>query len=93
MHSHMFRGKRWVIKRKSIKKRTKFAGTCERPTTPNKTIVLDKDLKEDALLETAIHEALHACLWDLDEETVEDVGRDIARFLRRLNFRLIAGGQ
>lgn len=37
-------------------------------------------------LEILIHEALHACLWDLAEESVEETARDIAALLEKLGY-------
>jgi len=34
------------------------------------------------LLDLVIHESLHACLWDLDEEAVTETAWDIARLLQ-----------
>ena len=45
------------------------------------------DLKTRVGLETAIHEALHACNWSASEDKVESTARDLARFLYRLGFR------
>ena len=41
-------------------------------------------------LEMFLHEPLHACLWDLDEEAVEETARDMARFLWRMGYRKVA---
>lgn len=38
-------------------------------------------------MEVFIHEALHASYWDLDEEAINEAGRDIARMLYRLGYR------
>lgn len=38
-------------------------------------------------MEVFIHEALHACIWDLDEETVYSTAEDISKFLWRLGYR------
>jgi len=38
-------------------------------------------------LEVLIHEMLHACYWDLDEEAIDITARDIARVLFRLGYR------
>ena len=46
------------------------------------------DLATQKGLETAIHEALHACKWNATEKNVEITAKDIARFLWRLGYRL-----
>lgn len=50
-------------------------------------LIIERDLNKKIGLETAIHEALHACNWHASEELVEMTARDIARFLWRLGFR------
>jgi hypothetical protein len=52
-------------------------------------VIIERDLKKKIGLETAIHEALHACSWSTSEEKVTEVAKDIARFLWRLNYRQI----
>jgi len=62
-------------------------GSCEAPTLPNKAIRIRPSLKGRQELDTYIHEMLHACLWDLDEEAITDSATDIARALWRLGYR------
>ena len=50
-------------------------------------LIVERDLSKRVGLETAIHEALHACNWHAKEELVEVTARDIARFLWRLGYR------
>ena len=50
-------------------------------------ILISCDLSKKIGLETAIHEALHACKWDSNETKVDKTASDIARFLWRLGFR------
>jgi len=38
-------------------------------------------------LEVLIHEMLHACHWDLDEEAITETSEDLARVLFRLGYR------
>ena len=60
-------------------------GNCD--TDSKYWIILERDLKQRIGLETAIHEALHACSWGTKEEKVTRTARDIARFLWNLGFR------
>lgn len=53
----------------------------------DRCLYVGRDLKTKAGLETAIHEALHACSWKSSEEKVAQTAKDIARFLWRLGFR------
>jgi hypothetical protein len=88
MKYHSFRNKRWRIEHKGIKGRW---GECENPDAKDKVLVLPKlHHGSKVLMEVAIHEGLHACLWDLNEEPVHDTARDISSFLWRLGFRHIS---
>jgi len=61
-------------------------GNCD---TDNKFwLIIERDLNTRIGLETAIHEALHACDWAAHENKVEMTAKDIARFLWRLGYRL-----
>ena len=61
-------------------------GNCD--TDTKLWIVIERDLKERIGLETAIHEALHACSWKTDEQKVTQTANDIARFLWNLGYRI-----
>jgi len=50
-------------------------------------LIIERDLKKRIGLETAVHEALHACSWRSQESTVERTARDITRFLWNLGYR------
>jgi hypothetical protein len=54
---------------------------CDGPTERNKRIQVLRTLKGVDLLEVLIHEGLHACLWDLDEEAVGEIAVDLARMI------------
>ena len=84
IRSHTFRGKRWLIR--FVEKADEW-GSCEEPTGVDKTMFLSPKLKRLDALDTTIHESLHACFWDIDEEVVEKAASDIARFLWRLGYR------
>lgn len=64
-------------------------GNCD--TDTKFWIILERDLSKKVGLETAIHEALHACSWKTEEEKVDITAKDIARFLWRLGYRLKGG--
>ena len=82
--SHTFRGRRYTFG--SIRRRGELGG-CEGPFVREKR--MDIPLEGDSLLDlsTVIHEGVHACLWDLDEEAVTESANDIARLLWRLGWR------
>ena len=52
-------------------------------------VLIDSRLKGKALLETEVHECLHQLFPDLSEETVTAAGRDLARILWILGYRLL----
>jgi len=51
-------------------------------------LIIERDLTKKVGLETAIHEALHACNWHKSEEYVTQTASDIARFLWNVGYRL-----
>jgi hypothetical protein len=85
MHA-TFRGKRYKILTKDLDEDT--LGECDPPYQEKKEIRFSRHDSWKQLLDTHIHEALHACLWDLDEHDVSETARDIAAFLWRLGYRL-----
>lgn len=86
MKSHTFRGRRYRIDIHNRLHRN-LNGQCDAPTTLGKTIHLRKNIPDKEFLETALDEAIHACLWELDNDIVGDCATDIARFLTRLGYR------
>jgi len=77
-------------KRYSIKKVPylgKYDGDCDNPADPNRTIRIRSGLKDEQELEVLLHEMLHACFWDISEESIEESGIDIARVLWQLGYR------
>jgi len=71
------RGARYTIK----KARIKDLGQCQSPKTKNPTIKLNSKLKGDDLLRVLIHEVGHACLWDLDEEAIDETSIIMAQVI------------
>ena len=66
-------------------------GECDSPADSSKVlpeIRISDNICELMELETTIHEALHACGWELlAEEFVQMTGRDIAKALYSLGWR------
>lgn len=96
--SHSFRGKRYNIKkmppsqmkkRYPNKDRKRTLGVCQDPRKKKKSLVFDKTLEGVEELDVYIHEATHACFWDLEEEAVGESSTDIAEFLWRLGYRKV----
>jgi hypothetical protein len=64
-------------------------GYCD--TDEKYWLVIGRNLSKRVGLETAIHEALHACNWDAKEDKVSATAKDIARFLWGLGYRMKNG--
>lgn len=82
--THTFSGKKYHIIIGDLD------GNCD--TDSKLWLILERDLSKKVGLETAIHEALHACVWSKSEIIVEQTARDIARFLWNLGYRRKADG-
>jgi len=82
--THTFRGKRYKIIRAALRQED---GICCEPSAKQKFITIDRRLSGKRLLEVQIHEAMHACSWDMDEVAVEQTARDIASWLWRDGWR------
>ena len=76
-------GKRYKLVRCDIS----HHGECESPITKGKKIRIKKAIKGRILLDTLIHESLHACLWIADEEWVAQTASDISHILWRCGYR------
>ena len=77
---HKIRGKIWsleYVRRLPMGAR----GSCDAPTKHAKKIKIKQSLKGILKLDTIIYECLHAGLWDLDEEAVEELAADLARVI------------
>lgn len=56
-------------------------GTCDKPCTVGRSIQISERLCGEEMLDTIIHEMMHARHWDLSEEAVTEFASDVARFL------------
>ena len=81
--SHTFRGQRWKI----VEAVPDQGGECDAPYIKRREMCIPAmgDSLHD--LEVIIHEATHACHWDMSEYAVSGSARDIARILWRLGWR------
>lgn len=59
-------------------------GECSKA---DQTVVLGRHLRGQGLLDTTIHELLHAADWDLTEKFVDRAATDIAAFLWKQGWR------
>jgi predicted SprT family Zn-dependent metalloprotease len=88
-HHFTLAGVRWLLRFTRL--RGNAAGWAYLPDAKNpqmkRKILIDDRLKGRSLLETIIHECLHACFPQLSEETVTEAARDIARVLWLLGYR------
>ena len=75
------RGRYWTITRGKLDKTQD--GLCDAST---RRITIRQSLTEERELDVLIHEMLHACHWDLDEEAIEETAHDLARLLWRLGY-------
>ena len=84
--SHSFHGKRFKIVWRVLDKENH--GKCDDPSERRKNIFIGPNLEEKDLLETALHEGLHAAFFSIDEPHVDRAAEDIASLLWRMGFRL-----
>lgn len=93
--SHIFRGLRYKIKWRPItkaeQKKMKYTqtllGSCDGPSSAGKTITIDPTTHGSEFLKVVIDEAIHACIWDLDNVAVDETSSSIASFLWKIGFR------
>lgn len=78
-----FRSRRWRYSRPRLRGKR---GSCDSPSTPRKQILVSSHLHGIEELEINLHEFIHAALWDLDEEAVDETASDLARALWRLGY-------
>jgi hypothetical protein len=64
----------------------KADGLCD-PPGPERTIQIKPTLRQRRMLETLIDEGIHACMWDLDNDAVDECSASIAEFLWRCGYR------
>lgn len=58
-------------------------GTCDDPKTPKKEIIVQDD---QFMLDTVLHECLHAGFWHVDEGYVTKWATDVAKILTDLGY-------
>lgn len=80
-HEVTINGENWLVRVSRL--RGKAAGWCE---YNNKKILVDSRLTGVALLETFIHEILHAEFAALSEEAVTNAAAEMAVILDRLGY-------
>lgn len=85
--SHVFDGKKYKIK---WRKPYRSEGLCKAPNnkTDDRFLMINPRASEQEIMDTLIHEALHACLWVVDEYAVHQTANDISSLLYKVGFRL-----
>lgn len=56
-------------------------GECSHPESSKKEILISNKLEGKELVEIIIHEMLHASMWIVSEETVDQTAKDISNAL------------
>ena len=63
-------------------------GSIDPNDTPQKRILIARNQTPIDILDTVIHECLHACVPDLDEDAVTETATDITKVLHRMGCRV-----
>ena len=80
--------KNWKVKIvKSAEISSKYVGECDPPEKAKPEIWVKRTQKPIDLMDTIIHEVLHAVRPELSEEAVLDTATTIAKALWKLNYR------
>jgi hypothetical protein len=87
-----FRGRKfqilWKKPRKSSKEETAAHGACDCPADSGKRIYIHPNPNHEELLDTVIHESLHAAFWDLEETAVTQCCEDLRHLLKRMGLQV-----
>jgi hypothetical protein len=83
--SIMIRGQKLQLR--TVKRLVDADGICDPPSKKNRAIRVVEGLTPERELDVWIHEMLHACFWDLDEDAVAESATDIAHALFLLGYR------
>jgi len=63
-------------------------GACDDRESTDKEIWINPNLCEKEFLKTCIDEAFHGCIFEIDNEIVDQISEDMGTFLYRIGFRL-----
>ena len=81
------RGKRWSLEVLDYL-HDGSCGSMDPVGVPRKRILISRNQDPLDILDTVIHECLHACIPDLDEVCVTETATDIAKVVHRMGGRL-----
>jgi|688.fasta_scaffold00026_70 hypothetical protein len=81
------RNNTWELVRTDLQ--ANIRGEIDPPSYVKKRIKLSNKLSKQAeVLEVLLHECLHGCFWDMDEEAIDKAAYDIAKVLHKLGARI-----
>ena len=80
-------GRLWRVVLTPARDMGKDWGRCDHPPGRHPTIQVRRSLKGVNLLDTIVHEVLHAARPELDEQAVDTTARCIAKALHALGYR------
>ena len=81
------RGKRWRLEVLDYLHDGSY-GSMDPDGVPRKRILISRNQAPVDMLDTVIHECLHACYPDLDEDSITESATCIAKILHRMGCRL-----
>jgi len=64
-------------------------GMCQAPLSKNPEIWIAPDLPTIRMMWALLHESGHACMWDIDEEAVDETAESQTALLIRAGFTLV----
>ena len=85
------RGKRWSLEEVEYLS-DGSCGSIDSYDTPRTRILIALNQTPLDKLDTVIHECLHACVPDLDEDAVTETATDIAKVLHRMGCKVVLHG-
>lgn len=75
-------GRTWNLRFGSVAELGRDYGACDPPNLRGKEIIIRDDLRGRELVDTFIHESLHAGAWhQLDEAFIERLATDVSKLL------------
>jgi len=84
-----WKGTEYEVKLKKPHKAQNAVGLCDYPEPDEcNTILVDPHMKERWVMETIMHEMLHAYQWDLSEHRVNTLARSMTRVIYDLGGRI-----
>ena len=82
------RGRRWRLESVEYLQ-DGSCGSIDPNDTPQKRILIARNQSPIDILDTVIHECLHACVPDLDEDAVTETATDITKVLHRMGCKVV----